>query len=315
MNDDQLINKYRPNLLEEVYGHDAVVKSLEGHLAAKVPPHNYLFAGEPGVGKTTLANIMMNQLGCNDRVIRDAALISGVDAMRDLIDLLRMPPLLLGVLVASGVKRPARRAILIDECHGLSKQAWDSLLMTLEQPAPHNYFFFSTTLISKVPKAIRQRCAEYQLKLVAPKQIAKMLDDIADAEKFQAPNEVIDLCVELANGSPRQAIANLSKVGNFTKLADAQELLGNSAETTEAVEIARLITKGSGWGPLVKAAAKVDPSQIDNVRYITVNYLSKVVLGNGKPDLMKALRAFSKPFAPNEGLAPLLLAIEEATKR
>jgi DNA polymerase-3 subunit gamma/tau len=146
--DTSLATKYRPETWEEVVGQDAVVKSMKV-VVTKKSSKCFLLSGPSGCGKTTLARIAARSLGIKGggalREI-DAASKTGVDDMRQVcVDL--------GYKVLGG----GSRGLIVDECHQLSKAAWNSLLKITEEPPPDTYWFFCTTEPSKVPVTIKRR--------------------------------------------------------------------------------------------------------------------------------------------------------------
>ena len=168
--EDAIHVKYRPQRLADVVGQKATVKSLEATLKAKSPSHCYLFAGPAGTGKTTLARIMAANFGCDvgNMIEVDAASNSGIDDMRGVTSTLRY----------NGFGDSPNKAIIIDECHGLSKQAWDSLLKSTEEPPPHVFFFFCSTNPAKVPAAMTTRCQTYHLSPVKYDDLMDLLEGV-----------------------------------------------------------------------------------------------------------------------------------------
>lgn len=304
---EQFITKYRPQKLDEITGHGAICDTLE-HTYLKDPhrAHAFLFSGAPGLGKTTLALIMARELGCGDVREISGATESGVDEMREQVKLALYPPL-----------GSDRRATIVDECHNLSTKAWDSLLIELENPAEFNYWFFCTSQHSKVPKAILRRCADFKLGPASDKELEKLLVWVAAEEKLKPGAELLGLCIRSANGSPGQALANLSITANTKHIDDAEDLLARALGSTEGVEIARALVKGARWSDLMALTSRVDVNKIESVRFVVTNYLAKVVLSDNthSPALLQKLDAFSQPFATNEGHAPLLLALHRALKK
>jgi DNA polymerase-3 subunit gamma/tau len=148
-----LVIKYRPKSFEEVIGHEDMLMALLRAISSDTCPHSFLFTGVSGLGKTTLARITAMELQADPLEI-DAASNNGVDATRGLVELGQHMS-----MVGDG-----RRAIIIDECHTLSKQAWQPLLKLLEEPPDHLYIMLCTTELEKVPDTIRNRCFHVVLK-------------------------------------------------------------------------------------------------------------------------------------------------------
>jgi len=124
--------KYRPASLDEVLGQDAVVKSLETLFKKKDMPHAFLFTGGSGCGKTTLAMIVADQVGCEGAQIEeiDAATHTGIDDWREIAKQLQY----------AGFGNNSRKFVIVDECHQLSKSSWNSLLKIIEEPPAHVFF-------------------------------------------------------------------------------------------------------------------------------------------------------------------------------
>jgi DNA polymerase-3 subunit gamma/tau len=298
---DALITKYRPREFKDVIGQDAVVKSLVGALEKRVADA-FLFAGPSGTGKTTLARLAAAKLGCKpaDLVEVDAASKTGIDDMRGVTaDLMYMP-----------IGEGAIKAIIIDECQALSKQAFQSLLKILEEPPPWVFWFLCTTEPTRVPKNIETRCLRYELKPVGSRELTLLLDGVEEGAKL--PGDIIELCAREAAGSPRQALSNLAACLTAKNKAEAADLLRSASESKQAIDLARLLNEGGSWGQaqqLLNELAEVSP---ESVRHVVRSYMTKVILGakneKGAANAMAVLEAFSAPFPSSDGLSPLVLA-------
>ncbi len=152
---NDLAVKYRPQELSDVVGQDHMMPGLKA-LITKRNSHAGLFHGPSGCGKTTLARILAHGLDAGKNITEvDAARNTGIDAMRQVADNAQYN--------AFG---GGNRAVIVDEAHGLSKQAWNSLLKAIEEPPKHLFWFFCTTEPAKVPQVIRTRCSLFEVKLV-----------------------------------------------------------------------------------------------------------------------------------------------------
>lgn len=301
------ITKYRPSKFEDVIGQDGVVASFEKALKDRTAKA-FLIDGPSGCGKTTLARIAAHTVGCKDKDIQeiDAATYSGIDDMRQITSTLCYRP------IGGEVK-----SLIVDECHALSKAAWDSLLKVLEEPPEHVFWFLCTTTPAKVPQTIMTRCARYQLKAVPEKLLVKLLDDVAAAEgilKGRAGEDIIDLCASEAGGSPRQALANLALCAAAKNRDEASDLMASAVDSVEAIDLAKGLLKGIDWREACDILAKLKDANGESVRQVVRAYITAVALGSGKnakqaERCMAILDAFSQPCAPGEQLTPIVLSV------
>lgn len=299
---DTLITKYRPQTFDDVVGQDAAVRALRASVA-KRSARAYLLTGPSGTGKTTLARIVAAELGCAPADLEeiDAATHTGVDDMRAVTAQQQYRPLGGGV-----------RALVIDECHMLSKSAWNSLLKILEEPPAHVAWFLCTTEPTKVPKTVVTRCLACELRPVASSVLEELLGGVADAEKMDADGQVLRLCARQADGSPRQALSNLAVCAAAKSAQEARELMRSAEESAEAVDLARLLVKRGRWSEAQELIGRLSEVSPESVRHVVRAYVSKVVMSAKSEDQagygLEVLDAFSEPFHPSDGVAPLLLA-------
>lgn len=297
--------KYRPQTLGEVRGQDSVVKSLKATLASKAPNHCFLFTGPTGTGKTTLARIVCDALHIpgNAIVEHDGASKSGIDDMRGITENLKY----------SGFGDNPNKAILINECQGLSKQAWDSLLTTTEEPPKHAYFLFTSTNPAKIPAAMVTRCQAYHLKLLRRDDLLDELERVCEGEKFDTSNKVLGMVADACGGSMRHALTMLAKVHSIEDLDDVAELLEQPLDDEDIIELARGLVSGKlDWPGLVGTLKKSEEVPAETVRIIICAYLTSCLMGaRSERDAVRLhglLREFITPFDPTTKNAPLLAA-------
>lgn len=303
-----LITRYRPQVLEDVIGQGAVVRSLQQTIK-KQDAQVFLFSGPPGTGKTTLSRIVAFDYGVNPAqlVEIDAATFTGIDSMRDIQETLRYRP-----FGTSG-----KRAIILDEAHALSKQAFDSLLKTLEEPPEHVVWFFCTTNPAKIPKTLQTRCAKYELKPVNDKELLSLLEWVCEQEKIKLAEGVTDLLIKEAKGSPRELLSNLGVGRTAKNRKEAAELLKSAIETDASLELCRFIADGGGsWTKCMGLLAKLEDTNPESTRILIANYLG-ACLKSAKNDqaavmFIGKLDAFSIPYTGTDGVAPLLVSIGRA---
>jgi len=222
-----LARKARPQTFDEVVGQRPVVKTLQNSLLRDRVAHAILFSGVRGVGKTTLARIMAKAINCEkgpaqnpcnacescrtitagsslDLYEIDGASNRGIQEIRELKEKIRFLP-----------TSSRFRIIIIDEVHMLTTEAFNALLKTLEEPPAHVYFMFATTELHKIPITILSRCQRYELKRVAPVELGRHLQSLAEADGVRMEQGALDLIVREADGSVRDGLSLLDQVFSF----------------------------------------------------------------------------------------------------
>lgn len=299
----ELHTKYRPSDWREVVGQDSVIESVLGAIEEK-RSRAYLFTGPSGTGKTTIARLIAKEVGAKGSNLLeiDAATHTGVDSMRDVQDLLRFSPL------GGGSK-----VVIVDEAHQLSKSAWNSLLKSIEEPPPGVYWCFCTTEPMKVPVTIKTRCLVYDLKPVKINDLAELLERVAGDEGMDVVQEVLYLCAEKADGSPRKAITLMSSVADCESRQEAAILLREPVEDAEVVDFCRLLLQGGDWKQFMKTLAKMGETNPESVRRIVCAYFTKVIMdAKRERDVergLAVLEAFGDPYPAGDQIYPLLLSI------
>ena len=216
-----LYRAYRPSSFKEVIGQDHIVKVLERSIDSGRISHAYLFAGSRGTGKTSVARIFARALGTSDNDIYeiDAASNRGIDDIRAVRDGVAVLPL-----------ESRYKVYIIDEAHMLTKEAWNALLKTLEEPPAHALFILATTEIDKVPETILSRCQVFSFKKPSREILREVATAVAKKEGFALEAGVADLIAMTGDGSFRDMLGTLQKVigaGNSRiTLADAELIIG-----------------------------------------------------------------------------------------
>ena len=256
--------KYRPKTFNEVVGQEAVVKTLENSLKAGRIGQAYLFSGMRGTGKTTVARILAKALNCErdgnrrprpdpcpgtesgcemcrsideGRAIDvqeiDGASNRGIDEIRSLRESVRYKPLI------------ARyKVVIIDEVHQISKDAFNALLKTIEEPPEKTVFIFATTEFHKVPATIVSRCQHFEFKKLNHKDIIKQLEMIAGKEGLKVSPAGLAMIADAADGSMRDAQSLLDQAvslsGNEIQEEDLKILL-RSVSRESLIEFAEAV--------------------------------------------------------------------------
>lgn len=207
--------------------------------------------------------------------------------------------------------------VIVHNCHELSAKAWNTILVTLEEPKPFNFWFFTTSVPRKVPDAIKRRCASYQLKPTSDKELTGLLQEIVELEKADPIEDVVPLCVKAASGSPAMALAYLSKTMDCQSVEEIRELLQEPLAVTDHADIAKALVQGADWGRMRALLSGLEESRIESVRYVVLHIISRIVMGEGGANqrLFDILEVFSTPFPSGEGLAPLIVALRKCGVR
>lgn len=203
MNDTVLYRKYRPREFNEVLGQEHIVKALQGAMKQKNVAHAYLFAGSRGTGKTSIARILAHAIGTTDNDIYeiDAASNRGIDDVRALRDGVNTLPL-----------ESPQKVYIIDEVHMLTKEAFNALLKTLEEPPKHVIFILATTEFDKLPDTIVSRCQTFRFHKPSQKTLRDMVVSVAKKEGATIDAAGAELIALLGDGSFRDTHGILQKV-------------------------------------------------------------------------------------------------------
>lgn len=229
MSDVTLYRKYRPQKFSEVVGQDQVVQALGAAVKEGKVAHAYLFAGSRGTGKTSVARILARELDCspNDLYEIDAASNRGIDEIRELREAVRTLPF-----------ESPFKVYIIDEVHMLTKEAFNALLKTLEEPPEHVIFILATTEQHKLPETIISRCQVFNFRKPSLEEIKEIVKKIAKSEGFSLDSEAADIIALLGDGSFRDSLGVLQKVITAT---DEKKLSAEAVEKITGSPSSRLI--------------------------------------------------------------------------
>ena len=223
-NSKVLALKYRPQTFESLIGQEVMSETIINSIKADKVPNAYLFTGIRGIGKTTTARIVAKALNCLNGIDKlceenfcenceaiinsshidvmeiDAASNTGVDNVRELIEFSRYRP------TSSKYK-----IFIIDEVHMLSKQAFNALLKTLEEPPEYLKFIFATTEIKKIPITVVSRCQRFDLSRIKSSELFEFIKKIKDKENGKVSDEALKLIVKISEGSVRDSLSLLDR--------------------------------------------------------------------------------------------------------
>jgi len=261
-NSKVLALKYRPQSFDDLIGQEVVVETITNSIKANKVPNAYLFTGIRGIGKTTTARIVAKALNCSngienlckenlcenceaitnsshiDVLEMDAASKTGVDDVRDLIEFSRYGP-----------TSAKYKIFIIDEVHMLSKQAFNALLKTLEEPPEYLKFIFATTEIKKIPITVVSRCQRFDLSRIKSSELFEFIKKIKDKENGKVSDDALKLIIKISEGSVRDALSLLDRA--LLSLDDNTELDLHAAQKifgyfdkSQLIDLFQLILNG-----------------------------------------------------------------------
>ncbi len=257
-----LYRTYRPQNFADVVGQEHIVTTLENAAKQGQLSHAYLFAGSRGTGKTSVARILAKHVltqGITDDLLRnhlltaveegslvdlleiDAASNRGIDDVRDLISKIAFPP-----SVATA------KVYIIDEVHMLTKEAFNALLKTLEEPPPYAYFILATTELHKVPVTIQSRCQCFPFRRIREDDIIRRLQYIADQEKIEIDRDALRVIARHVEGGLRDAVSLLDQLRSLEHAVtpdDVEARIGSTGDT-HAEAILAAVNTGDAAGIL-----------------------------------------------------------------
>ena len=329
-----LARKYRPQTFAELIGQDAMVKTLANAIARDRLAHAFLMTGVRGVGKTSTARLIAKALNCIgpdgqggptidpcgvcepcraitegrhiDVIEMDAASNTGVDDVREIIEAVRYAAV------------SARYKIyIIDEVHMLSRNAFNALLKTLEEPPPHVKFLFATTEVNKVPVTVLSRCQRFDLRRITPDMLFSHFSSILQKEGVEAEAPAIWLIANAAEGSVRdglsildQAIAHADLDGGGKIGADQVRVMLGLSDRTSIAQLMAAILDGDSAAAIDLARAQyalgIEPvAMVRGLMDLTHAVTLAKVSRHDDPALAEADRERIGDWAQKLGFAPL----------
>ncbi|MFH2013766.1 MAG: DNA polymerase III subunit gamma/tau [Patescibacteria group bacterium] len=319
-----LYRKYRPQTFSEVSGQDHVVKTLLSALKSGKVAHAYLFAGPRGVGKTTTARLLAKAVNCLDSsslepcnkcdscleimenramdlIEIDAASNRGIEEIRELRERIRFTPI-----------KGKYKVFVIDEAHQLTKEAFNALLKTLEEPPAHAIFILATTEVHKMLPTIISRVQRFDFKKFGLNDILDRLELISKKEKVKADKKALRIIALNAEGHMRDAESMLGKVMAFSgdkeiSVEDVENILG-IVDINLAIKFIDLLADKDSK----KALEFID--KFINQGYDLVQFIQSLINYSRKLLLIKVSKDLSKLIKEELSSEQLNTAIKQADK-
>jgi len=299
-----LYRKYRPAGFKEVIGQESIVSTLEGEIKSGAIAHAYLFAGSRGTGKTSIARILAKEIGTSEADLYeiDAASNRGIDDIREIRESVNTLPF-----------ESKYKVFIVDEVHMLTKEAFNALLKTLEEPPAHVIFILATTEMEKLPETVISRCQVFNFKKPSPEILKSVVTKTAKKEGRVIDPAAAELVAMMGEGSFRDTLGILQKALASTEggksenisLEEVEEIVGapknvwlndllGAIATKDLPKALELVSKASSADIDMKLFAKL---LIQKARYVLLLRYAPELEGHIKGEVTEADLAFLKKLA------------------
>lgn len=270
----ELYRLHRPSELKDVVGQESVTKLIHSWIEDEEIPHAVLFTGASGVGKTTLARILANNMDCSGSDLQEhnSADLRGIDKAREIKKRMHTAPL-----------QSACRIWILNEVHRWTKDCQNAMLDVLEETPKHAYFFLTTTNPEQLIKPIKTRCTDVNLRAVAEAKLMQVMKRVCKLADIKINKEVAEKIAKYSNGSPRKALVFLHAVSQLSSKNDMLNVIQEEETEAHAIDLARLLFSPEvSWRDLSKLLKKARKDNVEALRRLVLDYATTVMLNNPK---------------------------------
>ena len=295
-----LYHTYRPTKFSEVVGNKETITALQNMVKMKDPPSVFLFHGPTGCGKTTLARILLRELGCKGQDLHEVDSAShsrGIDSVRDIIDRARYLPL-----------EGSIRGWIMDEFHQTTSAAQHAFLKILEDPPSHAKFVLATTNPNKIISTVKGRCSQFEVELLDTSPMVRLLYRVAKEEGADISRKILGQITDSSGGHVRDALQILEQVLSVDEDQREEAAQQIAQREAEVVELCRALLDRQVWKKVSSILGELKGhKEPESIRRAVLGYCSAVLLKGPNATAAVILDEFAENFY-DTGFPGLVLA-------